>query len=608
MQEQQIIGNNSKKKKKWVYIIFVMMIVIQLGSIIYCFQFKKEGWHSDEMWSYGYANSYYQKDIYIDKDGNLINYGEWVDGSVLWDYLVVNEGEQFEYGSIYQNQINDLSPPLHSMILHTICSFFPETFSLWYSFVINIAAFIVCMIYLFKTARLLKGDWFALCCCAVYGFSLGARDTFIYLRMYAMCTALVMVILYNLLAYMRLSGEKKIFNKNLIAIAVTAFIGFLTNYYMIAFMGILTFWVCVYYLFQKKIKQMLVFGSCQLLMLMLSIGVFPALLNMTQSHNMHVSAKTEAAMNYNFEMRFRILSNFVTWKLFDIPVSLYPSGSLGRILVCGVVGIIWLIPLFYLLRDTTFVKKMLRRGTFLIRKFGAIVKWLFRRVNWYYVILVALVLCQIIVVGETSDVYGMKDYEDRYLMYLYPVVLIVGMALLYQIIIILFKRGRYGKRVVIAVSVLLVCMNLYNRTIYTEYMFKEFVKGTNLEECVEGMSCIYIDITNWLLTAMAPILMNSDQFFYCSLADYKNYEDEYRKKSEQGKVLLIIDKEFLANPVEEYESAYNIVNESEDSGIEVEMYEKMLDFFEDIEPDSEMEWISTQIVFGRPMETYIINP
>lgn len=139
-------------------------------------------------------------------------------------------------------------------------------------------------------------------------------------------------------------------------------------------------------------------------------------------------------------------------------------------------------------------------------------------------------------------------------------------------------------------------------------MFEEFVEGTNLVECVEDVSCIYIDKTDWLLTAMTPILMHSDQFFKCSLVDYKKYETEYRKKCEQGKVLLIIDVEFLENAVEGDISAHIFVKESKESQKKKEMYENMLDFFEDIEPDSEMEWISTQIVFSRPMETYIINP
>jgi len=608
MQKKQIMDKDSGKQTNRVYIVFAVMVAIQLASIIYCFQFKKEGWHSDEIWSYGYANSYYQKDIYVDKDGNPMNYGEWVDGSVLWDYLVVNKGEQFEYGSIYQNQINDLSPPLHSMILHTVCSFFPETFSFWYSFVINIVAFIVSMVYLFKLTRLLKGDWFALSCCAVYGFSLGARDTFIYLRMYAMCTALVMVILYNLLVYMK-AKEKRMFNKNLVAISATAFIGFLTNYYMIAFMGILTFLVCIYYLFQRRIKQMFVFGGCQLFVLFLSIGVFPALLNMAQNHNTQIAEGASAGMNYNFEMRFRILANFITMKLYGIPVSLYRSGRLKIILVCVIVGIIWMLPLAYLLRDTKLVLWFKRRISFFEKNMTKIARWILRRVNWYYVILCVLIPCQIIVVGETSNVYTMADYEDRYLMYLYPVALIVVMAFLYLISIILFRRRKIGKAIVLISCMVLCVVNMRNRGIYKEYYFPSAIQGMDLEKCVKDMKCIYVERNCWLLTAMAPILKNSQYFFMCTPEDYEQYIEEYMKKCKEDKVLLIIDKSFVKIPLSTNNSDGVVVLEEDEEALESQRkYNDMLDFFEDIEANSEMKWISTQVVFSRPMEVYVINP
>ena len=609
MQETEVRKENSRKKVNWVYIVLVLMIAVQLGNIIYCFQVKKEGWHSDEIWSYGYANSYYQKDIYMDNDCNLINLHEWVSGDTLRDYIVANKGERFEYGSIYQNQINDLSPPLHSMILHTICSFFPEKFSLWFSFVINIAAFLVCMVFMFKTTRLLKGDWFALCCCAVYGFSLAARDTYIYLRMYAMCTTMVMIILYHLLVYMKEPEGKRLFNKNLIAISITAFLGFLTHYYMIAFMGILTFLVCVYYLFRKKIKQMFVFGFSQLVSLLLSFAAFPALLHVVQSHNAEIAADTKAVMNYNFDLRFRILSNFITMKLFSIHVPLFRSGRLVRFLVCAIVILIWMIPLIYLLRDTALIKGMMRRIKFLVHNFRAIGKWMLRRINWYYVILAIWIPCQIITVGETSNVYTMGEYEDRYLMYIYPVALIVVMALAYQIMLPFVKKKKYRKHIVILLALLLVVINVRNQGIYTEYYFDRFSEGQDIEKCIEDKECIYVERNNWFLTAMAPVLMNAKQFFMCAPEDYDNYLEEYQKKCEEGEVVVIINKSFVMAALSSNESAGVIVTEEDEDAIKSQkQYDEMIDFFENLEPSTEMKKVGTSTIFGRLMEIYIINP
>lgn len=607
MGEHRIMKENKEKKINRVYVIFVLMMAVQLGSIIYCFQTEREGWHSDEIWSYGYANSYYQKDIYKDNDGSPINCQEWISGDTLRDYIIVNEGEEFEYDSIYQNQITDLSPPLHSMVLHTICSFFPEKFSFWYSFVINIAAFLVCMVYLFKTARLLKGDWFALCCCAVYGFSLGARDTYIYLRMYAMCTAMAMIILYNLLVYLKRSDSKNVFNKNMVAISVTAFLGFLTNYYMIVFMGILTFLVCVYYLFRKRIKQMFVVGFSQLVPLLLSFAVFPALLHVTQSHNAAVAADTQAAMNYNFEIRFRILSNLITLKLFGIPVSIYRSGIWPILLGCLVTLVIWICPLIYLLRETKLVKQTFKRVKFFFGHLKQIGKWMLRRINWYYVILAIWIPCQMIVVGETSNLYGMGDYEDRYLMYTYPAAVIIALALVYQIVIFFLKKGKYGKKFVIAAGLLLVVVNIYNRGQYEGYLFEKFTKGQEIEKSVENKECIFVEYTPWVLTAMAPVLMDSKEFFMCFTWDYDDFAEEYKKKFEEGEVVVVIDKSFVKEAASEDEWDENFVQD-ESAGKSQKLYNEIVDFFEELESDTKMEKVSTATIFRRTMEVYIVNP
>jgi len=85
-----------KDKKRIRYeLILVVIIAASLLSIVYCFAFKKEGWHSDEVWSYGFANSYYKAHIHRDADGNLDNINEWVSSKTLNDYVEVNDGERF---------------------------------------------------------------------------------------------------------------------------------------------------------------------------------------------------------------------------------------------------------------------------------------------------------------------------------------------------------------------------------------------------------------------------------------------------------------------------------------------------------------------------------
>lgn len=598
--------NENNKRINRVYIIFGIMVAIQLAVIIYYFQFCKQGYHSDEMWSYGYANSYYQKDIHMDKDGNLLYVGEWLDTQILKDYIVVNEDERFQYDSIYHNQLQDLSPPLHSMILHTICSFFPDQFSRWFSFSINIVSFLVCMIYLFKTARLLKSDMFALCCCALYGFCMGARDTYIYLRMYAMCTALVMIILYHLLQYLNKYQEnEKVVNGNLIAICLTSLIGFLTHYYMVSFMGILTFLVCVYLLFKKQIKAMFVYGFSMLIMFIASVLIFPAMIGVSQSNVEDV----QQYIDYNFEIRFRILSNFIMKKIFNITVPLAKTAIPRIIFGCIVFALIVITPLLIFLRDTRGMQRFLGKLRLCKKSPKRVFKYLLRRVNWFYIILTLTVICQMIVIGESSKVYGMGAMEDRYLFFLYPIVVIIGLALLYQVGIILSRRRKIAVALLIVVSVVWVGINIYNNTKYGDYLFRRY-GDIAIEDCLEGRDCIFVRNSPWMLTTMVPTLMSADEFIQIEYEDYTDIEEHYKEHKGDKKIAVVIDTSFLASGVDAI-SAQGIEGEVEDDKErrqKEKLYEDMIQLLEDLEPETEMEHMTTQAIFGRPMIVYLINP
>ena len=61
-----------EKKKKIIYLILVLLVLIQAGYIVYTFTFRRVGCFSDEVWSYGLSNSYYQPFLYL-KDGIAYN-------------------------------------------------------------------------------------------------------------------------------------------------------------------------------------------------------------------------------------------------------------------------------------------------------------------------------------------------------------------------------------------------------------------------------------------------------------------------------------------------------------------------------------------------------
>ncbi len=73
-----------------------------------------------------------------------------------------------------------------------------------------------------------------------------------------------------------------------------------------------------------------------------------------------------------------------------------------------VVAIIMSIPLIFLFRDTKFIKNCKDKIIYFFKNIKAIMKKLFLKfiheTNWYVVALFVVCVCEVIVVGQTSDV------------------------------------------------------------------------------------------------------------------------------------------------------------------------------------------------------------
>ena len=221
-----------------------LIVMISVAGMLY-FGTQKEGYHVDEMYSYGLANSEYLpfmhfgesgydvkdwmleygagesfgdlfknlwKDYQILKDHDFQFYNTpiyrdyrvaqensadtrtttWVSGQAYRDYLSVSRNNTFNYASVYYNQRGDVHPPFYYLLLHTVCSLFPGVFSKWFALVINIVFLTGTLLLLYRMVkRYLGGRSPALAVVAVYGFSNGFFTSAMYLRMYAVLTFMV---------------------------------------------------------------------------------------------------------------------------------------------------------------------------------------------------------------------------------------------------------------------------------------------------------------------------------------------------------------------------------------------------------------------------------
>lgn len=261
--------------KSKIVSLFVKILLLQL-LLLFVMGTKKTSFFVDEIWTFNLANSYYFPAL-LDAQGY---FDKWLPGEFWQQLLVVAPEHRFAFGSVWYNQSMDVHPPLFYSVVHSICSLFPGEFSKWFVVVPNMLFFVATqVILLFVGIKLFDRQYMALMPCMFYGFSLGAVNSVLYLRMYMLVTFWCMLAFYgHLLILEKLHASNNLAIKNYILIFVAYLGGFLTHYYFVIYAFLLSAVLGLYVLTHKHyaiIRHYLIaaFGAFAL-----SVAIFPAML------------------------------------------------------------------------------------------------------------------------------------------------------------------------------------------------------------------------------------------------------------------------------------------------------------------------------------------
>lgn len=283
--------------------LLLLLLVFQLVTMVY-FSVQKEGFHLDEIYSYGLSNSYYIP--FLDRTPEFET--EWLDGNTFKDYVIVQPDERFAYDSVIYNQEQDVHPPLFYLLLHTICSIFYGTFSKWTGLGLNLFIFLLIELALFKLAKSLTQDLTAaFFTVAMYGFSIGAVDTITYIRMYALLTLWVILFIYAH-RWIWESGKNVVGEatwKDTLLLFLLTVLGTLTQYYFLIFAFFFCGCTCLYLLTSKQWKSMLRYGLFEVLGVVFSGLLFPAMWSHLISGNLgkEMIANMKAGEGWNEHLR-----------------------------------------------------------------------------------------------------------------------------------------------------------------------------------------------------------------------------------------------------------------------------------------------------------------
>nr|WP_316618626.1 glycosyltransferase family 39 protein [uncultured Ruminococcus sp.] len=223
----------------------------------------KQGYHEDELLTYNLANSSKQ-----------LNIGGWNTPEDMNEYLAVYPEHRFDYAQVVQNQIIDAShPPFYYALVHTVCSFFPEVFSKWLAFVINLAMMAGALIMLFKIGkRVTDNNLYALIAVGGYALSIACITTTIYLRMYASLTFFVLTFI-NLTIWFYEQEKVKLWQCAVLLPVVT--LGILTQYYFILCAGLAGLVYMIFSIKEKKIRNFLLYAATAVVGAGIAMAIYP---------------------------------------------------------------------------------------------------------------------------------------------------------------------------------------------------------------------------------------------------------------------------------------------------------------------------------------------
>ena len=251
-----ILKNN--KLSIALYLLMAVLLVAVLSA--------KINVNLDEIYSYGLAN--YTKGLNLVVQENVKHEPA---AAPYMEYVTATD--RFNYRNVWQNQANDVHPPLYYAIVHTVCSLFPGSFSIWYAGIINIFFSLATLLFVQLIAWELTGNnkWATLVVSSAFALCGGVLYANAFLRMYIMAMCQVTCITWLVV---RQTGENKL-RFFFPLLMVTAAAGALIHYYCIVYTVVICGVYFIYLLVSKKYKQAGLLVGTGLCAGAAAIAVFP---------------------------------------------------------------------------------------------------------------------------------------------------------------------------------------------------------------------------------------------------------------------------------------------------------------------------------------------
>ena len=566
---------------KIIYVILAIIILAGIVRFSYAFFVEKEGTHSDEEWSYGLANSYYEPYIHYSDDSVYYkNINTWTSCNTFSEYLTVQEGEQFSFDSVYYNLSCDAHPPLYFYILHFLSSFFIDQYVPALAFIINIVCYIILSVFLYKLILLITKSRFAALIGVLFNtFTNGTLSMVIFMRHYLMATMFGIIFVYMIAKIYYLKEYRKQLYPY-IELTIVTLLGALTHHFFLAFAFIITAILCVYWLIKRDFKVLFKLSAFILLGVILSFALFPATLDHVFGIETITYADTQT--EYQYEKIVQTDSESITyvdnyeWVIFKFfmatcaintfrdnvgfsPFSQYKRGILTYIPIVLLVLILLVCAISFLFRKESRFINLKNKSIKALKELPHKSKVALSSFNWLLFSLFISIIFIFATVSLNVNILHMRIYFTRYLFIIYPVFNLLIVIFLFWLFKKIFKKSKkfiYGATSVI-LAVFLVLSNCFTENVY---LFKGNDIAEQIAQLPDNSDFIIIGAQTWFLTACTPVLYEQSGNYFYTTEDYLYDEDVTEKlinNSSDNPIYLILD---TSGYISEENDGYDSIN------------------------------------------------
>lgn len=253
LQEAKMVYDGLRYKEKILIvgvIIFQLILCVLMGT-------QKKSFFCDEIYSYGLANS--EAYTFIDPE-TAKQYAEtgWVDRKYFEAYLQVSKEVPFSFKAAFENQKNDVHPPLYYCFLHVFSLLNKGIFTKWTGLSLNLFFLVLTdILILYIAYYLMKDIKLSLIALILWSFSGAGFSNILLIRMYVMLTC---EMLAYVAVHIRMLEKQRIEVRDAMAIMITVACGGLTHYYFYVLAFCFSAPICIYFLVNKEIRKLISYG------------------------------------------------------------------------------------------------------------------------------------------------------------------------------------------------------------------------------------------------------------------------------------------------------------------------------------------------------------